>query len=77
MSAPSTTAVRRRLYEVLDHGGIGDRTAAMVGRLIVLLIVINLVAVTLESVPALHAKYGALFTVVEFLSLVVFTIEYG
>ena len=77
MSAPSTTAVRRRLYEVLDHGGIGDRTAAMVGRLIVLLIVINLVAVTLESVPALHAKYGALFTAVEFLSLVVFTIEYG
>ena len=49
----------------------------MVGRLIVLLIVINLVAVTLESVPALHAKYGALFTAVEFLSLVVFTIEYG
>jgi voltage-gated potassium channel len=77
MSAPSTTAVRRRLYEILDHGGIGDRTAAKVGRLIVLLIVINLVAVTLESVPALHAKYGALFTAVEFLSLVVFTIEYG
>ena len=77
MSAPSTTAVRRRLYEILDHGGIGDRAAAMVGRLIVLLIVINLVAVTLESVPALHAEYGALFTAVEFLSLVVFTIEYG
>jgi voltage-gated potassium channel len=77
MSASSTTAVRRRLYEILDHGGIGDRMAAMVGRLIVLLIVINLVAVTLESVPALHAEYGALFTAVEFLSLVVFTIEYA
>ena len=77
MSASSTTAVRRRLYEILDHGGIGDRAAAMVGRLIVLLIVINLVAVTLESVPALHAEYGALFTAVEFLSLVVFTIEYA
>ena len=49
----------------------------MVGRLIVLLIVINLVAVTLESVPALHAEYGTLFTAVEFLSLFVFTIEYG
>ena len=48
MGAFSTTRVRRRLYEILDHGGIGDRTGAMVGRLIVLLIVINLVAVTLE-----------------------------
>jgi len=73
MSAPSAPAVRRRLYEILDHGGIGDRAAAMVGRLIV----INLVAVTLESVPALHAEYGTLFTAVEFLSLFVFTIEYG
>jgi voltage-gated potassium channel len=73
MIAPATAAVRRRLYELLDHGGIGDRAAALVGRLIV----INLVAVTLESVPALHAEYGALFTAVEFLSLVAFTIEYG
>src|SRR5262249_48286122 len=77
MIAPATAAVRRRLYELLDHGGIGDRAAALVGRLIVLLIVINLVAVTLESVLALHAEYGALFTAVEFLSLVAFTIEYG
>jgi voltage-gated potassium channel len=77
MSASSTAVVRRRLYEILDHGGIGDRAAAVVGRLIVLLIVINLVAVTLESVPVLHAQYGGLFTAVEFLSLVVFTIEYA
>jgi voltage-gated potassium channel len=49
----------------------------MVGRLIVLLIVVNLVSMTLDSVPALQTQYGALFTAIELLSLVVFTIEYA
>ena len=68
---------RRRLYEILEHGTIGDRTSLIVGRLIVALIVINLVSVTLESVPAYHARYGPLFTAVEWLSLIVFSIEYA
>src|SRR5438093_3563657 len=69
--------LRRRLYEILEHGTIGDRTAVVVGRLIVILIVVNLVAMTLDSVPALQAQYGPLFIAIELLSLVVFTIEYG
>ncbi len=71
------TAPRHRLCEILDHGTIGDRTGRIVGQFIVLLIVINLVSVTLESVPDLSERYGLLFTVVELLSLVVFTVEYG
>ncbi|HKF11324.1 MAG TPA: cyclic nucleotide-gated ion channel [Xanthobacteraceae bacterium] len=69
--------LRRRLYEILEHGTIGDRTAVVVGRLIVTLIVVNLVAMTLDSVPALQAQYGPLFLAIEILSLVLFTIEYG
>src|ERR1700745_1190369 len=69
--------LRRRLYEILEHGAIGNRTGLIVGRLIVVLIVTNLVTMTLDSVPALRAQYGALFIAIEFLSLVVFTIEYG
>jgi voltage-gated potassium channel len=68
---------RHRLYEILDHGAIGDRASLVVGRLIVALIVLNLVTMTLESVPALQAQYGPLFTAVELLSLVVFTVEYA
>jgi hypothetical protein len=30
--------LRRRLYEILEHGTIGDRTGLIVGRLIVVLI---------------------------------------
>jgi len=73
----NAAGLRHRLYEILDHGAIGDRTSLVVGRLIVALIVLNLVTMTLESVPALQAQYGPLFTAVELLSLVIFTVEYG
>jgi len=69
--------LRRRVYEILEHGTIGDRTGLIVGRLIVILIVTNLVTMALDSVPALQAQYGPLFIAIELLSLVVFTIEYG
>jgi voltage-gated potassium channel len=69
--------LRHRLYEILEHGPIGDRTGRLVGRLIVLLIVVNLVAITLESVPELEAQYGPWFLALELFSLVVFTVEYG
>jgi voltage-gated potassium channel len=55
----------------------GYRAGLIVGRLIAVLIVTNLVAMTLDSVPALQAQYGPLFTAIELLSLVLFTIEYG
>jgi voltage-gated potassium channel len=67
---------RRRLYEILEHGAIGDRAGLIVGRLIVVLIITNLVAMTLDSVPTLQAQYGPLSLAIELLSLVVFSIEY-
>jgi len=73
----SARELRHRLYEILHHGTIGDRTSRMVGQFIVLLIIVNLVAITLESMPELATRYGPLFTAIEMLSLTVFTIEYG
>src|SRR5262249_13913452 len=69
--------LRHRLYEVLEHGPIGDPAGRVVGRLIVLLIVVNLVAVTLESVPEFAARYAGWFLGTELVSLVVFTVEYA
>jgi voltage-gated potassium channel len=73
----SALELRRRLYEILHHGTIGDRTSRIAGQFIVLLIIVNLVAVALESVPDLAERYGPLFTAVEMLSLTVFSLEYG
>src|SRR6266567_4744749 len=68
-------ALKRRLAEVLEEQ-VGDRPGRIVGRLIVLLILVNLAAVTLESVPNLAARYGMLFSTIEVVSLLVFTVEY-
>lgn len=67
---------RRRLYAILEQGAVGDRTSYLVDRALVVLIVVNLTAVVLESVPTLAARYRFWFTAIEFVSLMVFTVEY-
>jgi voltage-gated potassium channel len=69
--------VRHRLYGLLEHGPIGDRAGRLTGQFIVALIVLNLVVVVLESVPAYEARFRALFIAIELFSLVVFTVEYA
>ena len=67
---------RRRVYQVLEQGPVGDRAAVVVDRLLVVLILVNLFAVALESMPELGARYALLFDAIETVSLVVFTAEY-
>ena len=69
--------LRRRIYLVLEQGPVGDGVGTIVDRLLALLILINLVAVALESVPDYRARYGLAFNLIEIFSLVVFTVEYG
>ena len=69
--------LRQRIYEILEHGPVGDRTGRNVSRLIVALISINVVVVALESVPDVRARFGTIFTTVEIVSLLVFSVEYG
>lgn len=73
----SAADLRHRVYDILNHGMVGDRVTRSVGQLIILLIVVNLIAVTLESVPELASQYGALFGAIEIASLAVFTAEYA
>ncbi|HEY2229013.1 MAG TPA: cyclic nucleotide-gated ion channel [Xanthobacteraceae bacterium] len=77
MLRQSAPELRHRIYEILHHGTIGDQTSRVTGQAIVVLIIVNLIAVTLQSVPDLAERYGPLFTAVELLSLTVFTLEYG
>ena len=46
-------------------------------KFIVALILLNLAVVVLQSEPELDRTYGFWFDLVEFVSLVVFTVEYG
>ena len=71
-----TGSLRHSIYEILEPGAVGQRIALIVNRLLMILIVINLAAVTLESVPSIESSYRFLFGAIEAVSLVVFTIEY-
>ena len=71
-----TGSLRHSIYEILEPGAVGQRIALIVNRLLMILIVINLAAVTLESVPSIESSYRFLFGAIEAVSLVAFTIEY-
>jgi voltage-gated potassium channel len=77
MSRERWKELRRRTHQVLEQGAVGDGTSRLVDRLLVGLIIVNLIAVALESVPAYAAQYAVAFAVVEYVSLVVFTVEYA
>jgi voltage-gated potassium channel len=67
---------RRRIYQVLEQGPVGDGLSRWVDRFLVALILVNLVAVALESVPHIDARFAPLFAAIEYVSLAVFTAEY-
>ena len=69
--------LRRRVYQVLEQGPVGDRVSWWVDRLLVALIIVNLVAVALELIPSYEEHYANIFVFIELFSLVVFTFEYG
>src|SRR5262245_25797675 len=73
----SVIDLRRRIYEILKRGSAGDRISLLVDRGLVALIIVNLIAVVLESIPSLAARYRIWFDLVEYGSLVVFTVEYA
>jgi voltage-gated potassium channel len=70
------TIWRRRAYEILEHQPAGDRPMQLTSGLLVALVLVNIAAVVLESVPRFAMEFGAVFAAVEFVSLAVFTAEY-
>jgi voltage-gated potassium channel len=57
--------LRDRLYELLEHDHPPDTIGSRFVRLIVALIVVDVLAAILASVPELDASFGRLFTTIE------------
>lgn len=72
----STAPMRRRTWQILDVAGPGDRPSALFDIAIRALIALNVIAVILETVPAIQAAAGSFFLAFEIFSVVVFTLEY-
>ncbi len=69
-------SIRRRAWELVEPARDGDRLSYAVDVVIITLILVNVVAVVLETVDGMQAQWGSVFRWIEVVSVVLFTIEY-
>ncbi len=68
--------MRKRTYQILEIAQVDDRASRWFDIFIVLLISFNIIALVLESVDEMHARYEFWFYWFEILSVGVFSVEY-
>ncbi len=67
---------KRHVHSLL-HPELGDkRPVRLLNGFIIILIILNVAAVMLETVPAIYEPYADLFRVFDLVSVIIFTIEY-
>jgi voltage-gated potassium channel len=69
--------LRDRLYELLEHDHLPYSIGSRFVHLIVSIIIIDVLAMILASVPEFDARFGALFTVIWVGAVIVFALEYA
>jgi voltage-gated potassium channel len=69
--------LRDRLYELLEHNHLTYSVGSRFVRLIIFIIIIDVLAMILASVPELDARFGTLFTVIKVGAVMVFALEYA
>ena len=68
---------RHRLYEILERSVADDPLVHAVHMSLILLIIVNVAAVVMESVPSIRHQFRDVFIVIEIVSGVMFTLEYA
>jgi voltage-gated potassium channel len=69
--------LRDRLYELLEHDHHPRSVGSRFVRLIIAIIILDVLAMVLASVPELDAQFGWLFTTVKIAAIAVFALEYA
>ena len=67
---------RNRIYQILEFTDPEDRTSRFVSFGIVGLIIVNVLAIVLESIPSLYEAYEKTFFRLEIVSCITFILEY-
>ncbi len=68
--------LKRRTHEFLELSIPGDRFGFVFDRFMMVLILLNVFAIVLETVPSIHAVYESFFFNFEVFSVTIFTVEY-
>src|SRR5690242_6506320 len=71
------SVVRARLHRLLDDDVAATGLPVVVRWSLIVLIVCNLAASVMESVPWIHERYEVLFTAFEIFSLAIFAVEFA
>ena len=74
--SPAANALRKRVYEVIEVGRGEDSTSKTVDLFLITLIILNVLAFLLETVPSIQAEYGDLLFAFNIISVIIFTVEY-
>ena len=69
--------LRYRVYQLLEKAEDGDRASRLVDVGLFILVSVNVLAVSLETVDSLHRAYADIFWWIEVVSVFLFTLEYG
>jgi len=72
----SSTSLRRKTYDFLELGSFGGRAAATFEVFMIVMILANVLAVALETVPSLWARYEVFFLFFDRFSVFIFSCEY-
>jgi len=76
MAAWSYLSVRRRVQEIVAVARPGDAVSRAFDVAIVVLILLNVAAMVFESVASIREAMGSTFRVFEYVSVIVFSLEY-
>lgn len=68
--------LRRGVYEVMEAGAADTRPGRLLDSVLITLIVLNVIAFILESVPSIEAVHGRTLRLFDILSVGAFTVEY-
>ena len=68
--------LRDRLYELLEHDHLPHSLGSRFVQLIIFVIILDVLAMVLASVPEYDARFGSLFGAVKIGAAVVFALEY-
>lgn len=68
--------LRRRLHEILEAGHVNDAPSTIFDYFIILLIVANVIAFSLETVESIARVYGQALELFNLVSVIIFTLEY-
>ena len=69
--------LRYRIYQLLEKAEDGDRASRLVDIGLFILVSVNVLAVSLETIDSLHRAYADIFLWIEVVSVFLFTLEYG